>query len=65
LILISFEVFAAGRLATTLLAINEQNSSETEIAAVADLMVNRLRHVPRAEAITSAALGVIALILWL
>jgi hypothetical protein len=61
-IVVTFEVFAIGRLLMTLVTLHEQMRSAGDVVAVADLLVDRMAYIPRVEAAVSAGLGLVLLI---
>jgi hypothetical protein len=62
LIVVAFEVFAIGRLLTTLMTVHWQVRSSKDVVAVADAVVDRMALIPRAEATVSVSLGLVLLI---
>lgn len=62
LIVVTFEVFAIGRLLTTLMTLHRQARSANDVVAVADAVVDKMAYLPRAEAAVSVSLGMVLLI---
>jgi hypothetical protein len=61
-IVVTFELFAIGRLLTTLVTLHEQMRSDSDVVAVADLMADRTASIARVEAAVSVGLGIVLLI---
>jgi hypothetical protein len=57
-IIVTFEAFAITRALTTFAALFLQARDSGDVVVAADTVVDKLRHVPRAEAIIAIALGI-------
>jgi hypothetical protein len=56
--IVTFEAFAITRGLTTFATLSRQARDSDDVVAAADTLVDKLRHVPRAEAAVAIALGI-------